>query len=129
MIDSTLRSLERLAQDDPSAAERLITERIRAGGRDPRVDPRAGDSVSSRISDMHEIETRTVERVDRASASETLYVSGPSGRLERRTATGWRRWARTGRVLVVAPEEHAPSECYRGPISEPDSERPACGAE
>lgn len=47
MTDQTLRSLERVAGDDQAAAERLITERIRAGARDPRRDPRAGDEVES----------------------------------------------------------------------------------
>ncbi len=43
MADSSLRSLERAAASDPLAAARLIEARIRAGGRDPRRDPEAGD--------------------------------------------------------------------------------------
>lgn len=47
MADSSLRSLERAAASDPLAAARLIEAKIRAGGRDPRRDPRWGDTVRS----------------------------------------------------------------------------------
>ncbi len=47
MADSSLRSLERAAADDPLARLRLIEARIKAGGRDPRRDPRWGDSLTA----------------------------------------------------------------------------------
>lgn len=50
MADSSLRSLERAVEADPTdrgAQLRLIEARIRAGGRDPRRDPRWGDTVRS----------------------------------------------------------------------------------
>jgi hypothetical protein len=44
--DSRLRGLERAAaQGDPEAEVRALTERLRAGGRDPRVEPRVDDIV------------------------------------------------------------------------------------
>lgn len=48
MADAALRDAERaLAADpsDPEAAARWVKEHLRAGGRDPRRDPRAGDVV------------------------------------------------------------------------------------
>jgi hypothetical protein len=47
VTDSSLRSLERLAGDDPAAAARLAAEELRAQRfrRDPRLDPRRGDQV------------------------------------------------------------------------------------
>lgn len=47
MADSSLRSLERTAANDPLARLRLIEARIKAGGRDPRRDPRWGDSLTA----------------------------------------------------------------------------------
>ncbi len=47
MADSSLRSLERAAASDPLAAARLIEAKIRAGGRDPRRDPRWGDRLTA----------------------------------------------------------------------------------
>ena len=49
MTDARLRDLERAARHDPSAAEAHAVETIRAGGRDPRRDPHAGDNVAGRI--------------------------------------------------------------------------------
>ncbi len=51
MADSSLRSLERAAASAPEDAElaaRLIAERLRAGGRDPRLAPRDDDVVEER---------------------------------------------------------------------------------
>lgn len=45
MSDDLLRELERAARTDPVARERLLAERLRRGGRDPRHDPIPGDVI------------------------------------------------------------------------------------
>jgi hypothetical protein len=100
--DTRLRGLERAAaQGDPEAQARLITEHLRAGGRDPRIEPREGDVVVSQALQREVTRVRTRMGIDEGWV---FFVRDAAGDIAHRTLREWRRWAKGGTVLRLGAD-------------------------
>lgn len=123
-LDAELRRLERaalLAPEDAEAVARFVAAHLRAGGRDPRRDPRKGDMVASKGYLFGSIRVyrprawaviapeRGVLAPGRLRFVTRERVLG-AGQVYRRvneatsvTLPSWRRWAAGGTVLAIGP--------------------------
>jgi hypothetical protein len=133
MADAALRDAERAlaaSPSDPESYARWVQAHLRAGGRDPRQDPQAGDEVQADA--LGPMLVLGVSEEHGMPWVDLIYPQGAS----RWTLTAWRfharglRGGRAGDVVRVAPDpERQPAEAYASALVRFDRCASACDVE